>query len=133
MKHSLVALLLLAVLLLSSVPSALACVYTRHDYEFTCGPGLNCEYIQHYNQCVTGGCKDCIEGCGSGQCTCGTETYQSDCLVPCDAVLLVPSSAEQEVASVFARPDCQGVYRHSLRPNSSRRKTIRSLEGIAPK
>jgi hypothetical protein len=132
MGYRIMALLLWTTLLLSAVPSAFGCPYTRHDYEFTCGFGLNCQYIQHYNQCVTGGCKDCISGCGSGQCTCGSDTYESDCLVPCDAALVRTGAAEQEVAAVFARPDCHGVYSRSARNNSSRRKRPQPLMGIVP-
>lgn len=55
--------------------NASCCGKVLAEQQFTCGPGLPCAYSQTESYCANGGCRDCIDCAGSGQCTCGTQTY----------------------------------------------------------
>lgn len=124
-------LLLLGTTLLSLVPTAGACVYTRQNFPFECGPGLPCHYTQYRSLCVLGGCKDCLEECGSGQCTCGGEVYRHDCLVPCDAgPEPVTDPSGPAMAALVAVPDCQGFYRRAGTRAPKFQKNIPDLDRI---
>lgn len=122
---------LIEVYLLVVTTGAAACVYTRQDFPFECGDDLPCHYIQHHNLCVLGGCRDCIQGCGTGTCNCGGNTYDNDCLVPCDASpepIVDPSSAE--IASLIAVPDCRGFYRLAAARTPRQPKNLPDLDRI---
>lgn len=97
--------------------------------QFTCGAGLGCEYTQTQSQCVPGGCHDCIDGCGSGMCTCGNQGYDEACDVPCDAARS-KLAGELQPAVQLAVPDCKtGEYRHVSLPQPRSQNAVSSISG----
>ena len=59
----------------AGMANASCCGSKYEDQIITCGYGLPCAYPQHASYCGFGGCRDCIDCAGSGQCTCGTMEY----------------------------------------------------------
>ena len=95
---------------------AVTCPYQVLSAPFTCGAGLPCAYRQYYSYCGLGGCRDCIDDCGAGQCTCGTDTYTTACQSPCTGPSGRLKSVTDHSEVAVAVPDCRGVYRHPGTP-----------------
>jgi hypothetical protein len=62
--------------------NASCCGMKYYEFAFQCGT-IPCENTQHASDCAQGGCRDCIDCAGSGQCTCGSQTYCSAVVFKC--------------------------------------------------
>jgi hypothetical protein len=117
---------LLVTLLYSSVAEACTCPWQVSSYTFTCGLGLPCNYKQTASACNGGGCRDCIDCAGLGQCNCGTQTY---CTAVCVACGASPQQAkvrrpELRTVATIAAPNCRkGIY-ELMRPSATVRSPL---------
>jgi hypothetical protein len=108
---------LLLMLLCSAVAEACTCPWQVSYYTFTCGLGLPCSYQQTASYCNGGGCRDCIDCAGSGQCNCGLQTYCTARCVPCGANPQAKALPELRTIATIAAPNCRkGIY-EMMRPS----------------